>query len=46
MNINQSITAFKKDDVIAICKMKLDGEETYKKRSVISKILKLDENNQ
>ena len=46
MNIDQSFTAFKKDDVKAVYKIKLDGEKTYEKRRVISKILKLDENNQ
>ena len=38
ININQSFTGFTKDDVKAVYKIKLDGENTYQKRRVISKI--------
>ena len=38
MNINQSFTAFKNDDIKVVYKMKLDGEKTYEKIGVISKI--------
>ena len=46
MSIGKSFTAaLKKDDVKVICKIKLNGEKAYEKRRIISKILKLDENN-
>ena len=38
MNIDQSFTAFQKDDAKAFYKINLDGEKTYAKRRVISKI--------
>lgn len=30
-NVDQSFTAFKKDDVQAVYKIKLDGEKTYER---------------
>ena len=46
MNINESFKAFKKQDLKSAYKLKLDGENSYSDRRVISKSLKLDENNQ
>ena len=45
-NVDQSFTAFKKDDVQAVYKTKLDGEKTYERWRVISKVLTLNKNNQ
>ena len=46
MNIDQSFKAYKRDDLKLIYKIKLDNQENYSKRRVITKILKFDENNQ
>ena len=45
MSNDKSFTTFKKDDVKVIYKIKLNGEKKCEKRRIISKILKLDENN-
>ena len=46
MNTDQSFKAQKRDDLKLIYKIKLDNQENYCKKRVITKILKLDENNQ
>ena len=46
MNIDQSFKAYQRDDLKLICKIKLDNQENYSKKRVITKILKFDENNQ
>ena len=46
MNIDQSFRAYKRDDLKVAYILKLNGEIHPKKRRVITKILKLDENNQ
>ena len=46
MNIDQSFKAYKRDDLKIGYLLRLDGESHPKKRCGISKILKLDENNQ
>ena len=46
MNIDQSFKAYKRDDLKLIYKIKLDNQENYSKKRVITKILKFDENNQ
>ena len=46
MTIDESIHAFKRDNLKVCCGSKLDGEKNYSEHRVITKILKLDENNQ
>ena len=46
MNINERFKSYKRQDLKLNYKLKLDGENTYSDKRVISKILKLDENNQ
>ena len=46
MTIDQSFKAYKRDDLKVVYSSKLDGEKKFSKRRIISKILKLDENNQ
>ena len=47
MNIDQSFKAFKRDDLKLVYKIKFDNQKKHeKKKRVITKILKLDENNQ
>ena len=46
MNIDESFKAYKRDDLKAIYKIKFDNENTYHERCIITKILKLDKNNQ
>ena len=47
MKIDKSFKAYKcDDDLKVIYKIKLDNENSYHERRIISKILKLDENNQ
>ena len=46
MSIDESFKAYKKDDVKAIYDIKLNNKKKFQKRRIISKILKLDENNQ
>ena len=45
MNIDQSFKAYKRDDLKLIYKIKLDNQENYSKKRVITKIPKFDENN-
>ena len=45
MNIHESFKAYKRDSLKAIYKYKLDNESVYHERRVITKILKLEENN-
>ena len=46
MMIDQSFQAFERQDFKAEHMLKLDGNKTYTDNRVISKILKLDENNE
>ena len=46
MRIDDSIKAYKRGDLKVIYRIKLDNENSYHERCIISKILKLDENNQ
>ena len=46
MNIDQSFKAFKHDDLKLVYKVKFDDQKKHEKKRVITKILKLDENNQ
>ena len=46
MNIDQSFKAFKRDDLRVVYSLKLDNEETFQKKRIITKIIKFDENNQ
>ena len=46
MNIGQIFKVYKRDDLKLIYKIKLDNQEKYSKKRVITKILKFDENNQ
>ena len=46
MNIDQSFKAYKRDDLKIVYSLKLNNEKTFSKKRVISKIVKLDENNQ
>ena len=46
MNIDESFKAQKRDDLKAIYKIKFDNKNTYHERRIITKILKLDKNNQ
>ena len=46
MSIDQAFKTFKRDDIKVGYKLKLDSEIEYSDRIIISKILKLDENNQ
>ena len=46
MTIDENVQAFKRLGLKVRYKLKLDGEKTYTEKSVIQKILKLDENNQ
>ena len=46
MNIYESFTAYKRDDLKVVYSLKLNNEKTFSKKRVISKIVKLDENNQ
>ena len=46
MNIDQSFKAFKRDDLMVVYSLKHDNEETFKKKPIITKIIKFDENNQ
>ena len=45
MNIDESFKAYKCDDLKIIYLLKLDDEESFSKKRVITKIIKLDENN-
>ena len=46
MNIYESFVAYKRDDLKFVYSLKLNNEKTFSKKRVISKIVKLDENNQ
>ena len=46
MNINQSFKAFKRDDLKLVHKVKFDYQKKHERKRVVTKILKLDENNQ
>ena len=46
MSINQSFKAFKRDDLKVIYSLKLDKNDSFEKKRVITKIVKFDENNQ
>ena len=46
MNIDQSFKAFKRDDLKLAYKVKFDDQKKHEKKRVVTKILKLDENNQ
>ena len=46
MNIDESFKAYKRDDLKIIYSLKLDNEKNFSKKRVITKIIKLDENNQ
>ena len=46
MTIDESFKAFKRDDLKIVYSLKFNNEKKFKKKRVISKILKLDENNQ
>ena len=46
MDIDQSFKAYKRDDLKIVYSLKLNNEKKFSKRRVISKIVKLDENNQ
>ena len=46
MKIDESFRAYKRDDLKAIYRIKLDNEDSYHETRIITKILKMDENNQ
>ena len=46
MNIDESFKAYKRHDLKVVYSLKLDDEKKFSKRRIISKIVKLDENNQ
>ena len=46
MSIDQSLKAYKRDDLKVMYRIKLDNENYDHERRIITKILKLDENNQ
>ena len=46
MNIDERFKAYKRDDLKIIYSLKLDNEKNFSKKRVITKIIKLDENNQ
>ena len=46
MNIDQSFKAFKRYDFKVVYLLKLDGEKSFQKKRVITKIIKFDKNNQ
>ena len=46
INIDQSFKAFRRDDLKIVYKVKFDDQKKHEKKRVVTKILKLDENNQ
>ena len=46
MNISESFKVYKRDDLKVIYKIKLDDDDSFYDRRIITKILKVDENNQ
>lgn len=45
INVNKIFITYKRKDLKVIYRLKLDGEENYSERSMISKIMKLDKSN-
>ena len=46
MSIDESFKAFKRDDLKIVYSLKFNNEKKFQKKRVITKILKMDENNQ
>ena len=46
MDIDQSFKAFKRDNLRLVYKIKFDDQKKHERKRVMTKILKLDENNQ
>ena len=46
MSINQSFKAFKHHNLKVIYSLKLDKNDSFEKKHIITKIVKFDENNQ
>ena len=46
MNLDQTFKAYKRDDLKVVYSLMLEGKKKPQKRRVITKILKLDENDQ
>ena len=46
MHIDQSFKAFKRDDLKLVYQVKFDYHKKHQKKPVVTKILKLDKNNQ
>ena len=46
MNIDESFKAYKRDDLKVVYSLKLDNQKNFSKKRIITKIVKLDENNQ
>ena len=46
MDIDQSFKAFKRDNLRFVYKIKFDDQKKHERKRVMTKILKLDENNQ
>ena len=46
MSIDDSFTKRKKEDLKVVCKFQLDSKKEYHNRRVVTKILKMDKNNQ
>ena len=46
MNIDESFKAYKRDDLKVVYSLKLDNQKKFSKKRIITKIVKLDENNQ
>ena len=46
MNIDESFKAYKRDDLKVVYSLKLDSQKKFSKKRIITKIVKLDENNQ
>ena len=46
MNIDESFKAYKRDDLKVVYSLKLDNQKKFSNKRIITKIVKLDENNQ
>ena len=46
MNTDQSFKAIKRSDLKVVYSLKLDNEETFQKKRIVTKIIKFNENNQ
>ena len=46
MNTDQNFKAYKRDDLKLVYKIKLENQENYNKKQIMTKNLKLDKNNQ